>query len=437
MFSKILEGSLAKGFFVLVLKTIPEFCFKFLMTISSIVLAVVFLPVAKKADAFFSRVGKRVLARSTKVESDVIMFVTDEKEFTCNAKYITEELLTRNLPYRLIWSMGSATRGPFPQGVELVESGTADYFKALAKAKVVIQNGHVLQHQRVAKNPEQFWLQTWHGSLGFKKLEGAGGMQSLFEKLRKLDMKQTDFVITNSDFESDVFNGTYWTNVPQLRLGHARNDVLFNASTETTKDLRAKVLSSLRIQDTGQKFLLFGPTHDDKNLDQPFLNLDFNALRETLSQKFGGTWEFLLRTHVRNNATSASWLSGSPEFCIDASLYPDIRDLMVISDVALTDYSSWICDYIITQKPSFLVGGNLAQYEKSRGFYHDFKDTPFSLATSNEELQRHILAFDQAEYNRRIEDFFSRCGLMDDGHSSERIADLVVDLMGRQKLSKR
>lgn len=433
MFSKILEGTLTKGIVDLFFKTIPELFTKLVLTLIRILRVSILLPVAKKADAAFSRVGKRFLARNTKVDPEIVLFITDEKEYTCNAKYITEELLKRKLPYRIIWSIGATTRGPFPQEIEFVESGTANYFKTIAKAKVVIQNGHVMQHQRVAKNPGQFWIQTWHGSLGFKKLEGAGGMQSLFEKLRKLDMKQTDFVITNSDFEADVFNGTYWPNVPQQRLGHPRNDVLFNTSKETSEGLRTKVLNRLGIQDSDQKFLLFGPTHDDANPDQPFLNLDFNALRETLTQKFGGTWQILIRTHVRNHSKTASWLAGTPEYCVDASLYPDIRDLMVVADVALTDYSSWICDYLITRKPSFLVAGNLAQYEKSRGFYHDFNDTPFALAGSNQELQDQIMAFDESDYNRKTEDFFARCGLMDDGHASERTADFVIDLMGRTR----
>jgi CDP-glycerol glycerophosphotransferase len=117
-----------------------------------------------------------------------------------------------------------------------------------------------------------------------------------------------------------------------------------------------------------------------------------------------------------------------PSYVHNASSFPDMQELLIVSDAGVTDYSSWILDYLITRKPGFLFGSNIGEYEISRGFYHDFADTPFELATTNDELLANIASFDQLAYETRIEKFFDACQLMDDGLASSRIADFVLEL---------
>jgi CDP-glycerol glycerophosphotransferase len=385
--------------------------------------------VSSKVDASLSYVAKWVITKRTKVENSTVMFVPMQGEYVCNTKYICEEVLRRKLPYRLVWAYRGVSMGPHPEGVEYVKAGSEEYYNELAKAKIIIQNGHALQKDGVTKNDDQLWFQTWHGSLGLKRLEGAGGDDKFYKKMQRLDNKQTDYVITNSQFEEDVFKSTYWSDVPASRLGHARNDILFDTSKPTNTQLRKKVLNRLGIKDKGQKFLLFAPTHDDKNPEQAFGNLDFKSLKESLGKKFGGEWEFLIRTHNNNKKKSGKWLAGLPLYCHNASFYPDIQEILVIADVGLTDYSSWICDYILTKKPSFLFGTNVRKFNETRGFYHKIEDTPFSMAVANQELLDNIDNFNKKDYEKKIEVFLESCDSIDDGKSSERIVSKIDELI--------
>ncbi len=389
------------------------------------------LAVSSRIDHVILRVYKWWLARTADVDDKSIVLTTMQGEYTCNIKYIADELLRRDLPYNITWVLRGASLGPYPSGMQFVKDDTPEYYKAIARAKVVVQNGHSLQKNEVQKGKHQYWLQTWHGSLGLKRLEGAGGDKKFYEKMRALDAKQTDFMLSNSTFEDTVFESTYWPGVPILKLGHARNDVLLDRSKETAVHLRKKVLKRLNIADTGQKFLLFAPTHDDKNLNQAFGNIDFENLRDTLKNKYGGDWEILIRTHNSNKRQSDRWLAGLPVYCHNASFYPDMQELMVVADVGLTDYSSWICDYILTRKPSFLYGANVKKYNKTRGFYHKIEDTPFTMATNNAELMRNISAFDKKQYEKKIGSFLDTCGAIDDGNASKRIVDEIEQLMTR------
>lgn len=384
--------------------------------------------VVSKLDLSLSALGKWRASRSA-IDESLIVFVTTQKEYGCNPKYIADELIRRGHPYRLVWAVDATTRGPFPQELEFVVSGTSEYYKTVGKARVVIQNGHSLQLLGVVKNVHrQFWLQTWHGSLGIKKLEGAGGDDRLFERLKKLDVKQTDFLISNSDFEDDVFNASYWPSVPIKRLGHARNDVLYDNSSETAARLRHKVLTRLHIKDTGQRFLLFAPTHDEGNVDQPFGHLDFEALGTELKAKFGGEWEFIVRSHNRNKRSSSQWFKQLPSNCHNGSFYPDMQELMVLADVGLTDYSSWIFDFLTTRKPGFLYGANVSTYSENRGFYYGFEETPFSLAATKGELGANVASFDPERYDEKIDEFFVRRGLTEDATSASKIVDFIETL---------
>lgn len=382
-----------------------------------------------RADAWLSKLGKRLLANRAEVDDSSIVLVAMQGEYTCNPKYIAEEILRRKLPYRITWALRGPSVGPFPGQFHFVQHNSSDFFQAIAGAKVVVQNGHSIQRAEAQKGSSQYWLQTWHGSLGLKKLEGAGGDAKFYKRMRELDNKQTDFVLTNSTFEDEVFTNTYWSSVPKLRLGHARNDILFDRSKSTTEELRRKILDRLGIVDTGQKFLLYAPTHDDNNDSVLLSGIDIAGVRQALGKKFGGNWEFLIRTHNTSKRQSDAWLAGLPAYCHNASFYPDMQELLVLADAGITDYSSWVCDYILTNKPSFLFSTNFDAYTEQRGFYHDFADTPFTMATTNKGLLDNIEQFDQAVYDRKISEFLKMCGSIDDGKAASRIVDKIEELM--------
>jgi CDP-glycerol glycerophosphotransferase len=426
----MLESRLISSVLSAVLVRVPQLVFKSLLALLTLFKEFILKFGANKVDALFARIGKWYVAKNSKVDQSLVVFVTGQNDFTCNPKYIALEMLKRDSNLRLVWAVDGQTKGPFPQEMDFVQFGKAEFYKTVARAKVVVMNNHAMQIHRVFKNQgRQFWIQTWHGSLGFKKLEGSGGRPKFYKKARALDVKQTDFVISNSRFEEDVFSSTFWPGIEAKRLGHARNDILFDSSSQTNKKLRLKVLTRLGIEDEGQKFVMFAPTHNDTNPNQSFAHIDFSLLTAKLSDKFGGRFEVLVRNHNSNRKKSDSWLSGLPAFCHNASDYPDMQELMMISDVGLTDYSSWICDYLITKRPGFLITANLSEFEQTRGFYHDFADTPFALATTNDQLIQNIESFAAKAYEAKIEKFFDRCGLIDDGQASVRIAEFIQQLV--------
>ncbi|MBO6257290.1 CDP-glycerol glycerophosphotransferase family protein [bacterium] len=60
------------------------------------------------------------------------------KSYGCNPKYITEEILKRNLPYKIVWLVNEPEKEKqnFPQSVKLVKYYSIDALKELLSAKV-------------------------------------------------------------------------------------------------------------------------------------------------------------------------------------------------------------------------------------------------------------------------------------------------------------
>lgn len=102
---------------------------------------------------------------------------------------------------------------------------------------------------------------------------------------------------------------------------------------------------------------------------------------------------------------------------------------MAAADVGITDYSSWIYDFMLTRRPCFIYASDMSQYNHQRGFYYPLEETPFPLATTNEELQYNIVQFNEELYCNKVEKFLEEKGCMEDGHACERIEALILNCL--------
>lgn len=164
---------------------------------------------------------------------------------------------------------------------------------------------------------------------------------------------------------------------------------------------------------------MYAPTFRDNHRFDCY-QIDYERLRNALSDKFGGKWRVLVRFHLNVRRFSKNALEKN-ENVIDVTDYPDIQELMLISDIAITDYSSWIYDYILTRKPGFIYATDIEDYNNERGFYYKLESTPFPIATDNDALIRNIESFNYDLYHEKLESFLVDKGCMDDGKASSRL----------------
>ena len=110
---------------------------------------------------------------------------------------------------------------------------------------------------------------------------------------------------------------------------------------------------------------------------------------------------------------------------IDASGDPDVNELMLVSDVLVTDYSSVIYEFALLGRPIAFLAPDDGAYDEERGFYFDFRrDAPGPIVDTTEELATLIRsnAFDLA----RVASFRDASFDVPPGGASARLLDRVI-----------
>lgn len=365
---------------------------------------------------------RKIVCPFVKVQPGKIFCMTFDYDFSCNPAAIVEELLRRNAAYDIVWVVSAETvRENFPKELRLVKYGSIAMYYEQASAEIWLDNALGCLWHQVRKKPGQTYINTWHGSLGIKRL---GGSKKWLRKAARCN-QATDFCITNSVFEERVMKDSFWPDVEKKRFGHPRNDVLF--STADGERIRREVREKLGVEG---KMFLFAPTFRDDLRTEAF-SLDFERLRSALEQRFGGKWTILVKLHFKNRKHSLP--EGHGAHVIDISGFTQIQELMLAADAGMTDYSSWIFDFILLRRPAFLYAPDMEKYENSRGLYYPLSETPFSVAMDEMSLERNILNFDEMQYLERVESFLQAMGCYEDGHASERTATLIENLREKQR----
>ncbi|MCI8326334.1 MAG: CDP-glycerol--poly(glycerophosphate) glycerophosphotransferase [Lachnospiraceae bacterium] len=354
-----------------------------------------------------------------------ILFLTFQGEYTCNPKYICNKLLERNYPGDLIWVVDAKEEkkeGSFPAEVELVERGTKEYYKALYSANVWIDNAFNVTREFVWKKRGQIYIETMHGSLGIKRI-GSDSVRNGKRNQRGFRCgKLTDYIIANSVFEEEVYRTSFWKNTFIWKMGHARNDILLNESDDERQRIHQKVRKYFGIS-SDKKIILYAPTFRDQHAEVE--ELDIKSLLEEMEKKHGGKWVVIVREHHRDKQK----MSEKSDDMLNGNNYADIQELMLAAEIGITDYSSWIFDFMLLRKPAFLCVFDEKIYKEDRGFYYPLEETPFPIAHSNKELKEHIKHFNQSQYEEHIDSFVKRRGCYENGEACNRIVDEIIKLV--------
>ena len=112
-------------------------------------------------------------------------------------------------------------------------------------------------------------------------------------------------------------------------------------------------------------------------------------------------------------------------FAIDVSDHPDIHELMLVSDVLITDYSSAIFEFSLLTRPMVFFAPDHDDYLDERGFYWDYQSgVPGPVFETTADAAAFIKAgvFDLERVARFRDESFE----VADGHASERFVDQVV-----------
>src|SRR5699024_7685499 len=110
------------------------------------------------------------------------------------------------------------------------------------------------------------------------------------------------------------------------------------------------------------------------------------------------------------------------------SYHEDIRDLYLVVDILITDYSSVFFDYANLKRPMIFYVHDIDNYrDKLRGFYFDFETCdPGPLVKTTEDLIQSIKATENTNYPlEAYQEAFYDFTKLEDGQATKRVVDAV------------
>ena len=316
------------------------------------------LRAVQRADLGIATAARAHIAKTTPIKNDRIVFMHYSDKYQCNPKYICEELLRQGLDYDIVYIIDRKGREKLPEGVRGVRRHTLRHFFEMASAKVWVDNAVNFPWRYVPKKKGQFYINTWHGSMGLKRINVADIESGHWRRAAAIAGQITDVMISNSKFETEVYRTSFWPDkkVKILEYGHPRNDV-FLYDDEKKAEIRKKVYEHFELEDDVHT-ILYAPTfRDARNLD--VYDIDYDRLIAAAEKRFGGRWVVINRYHFKlaHKLESVAALKNNDRV-LDGNSYSDIQELMLASDIGITDYSSWICDYILLGRPAFIYAND-------------------------------------------------------------------------------
>lgn len=350
------------------------------------------------------------------------------KGYSCNLKYICEELLNRyGGKAEIIWIT------PFPEscthlvqkGIKVVRFGTFEHWHYQFTSKVVVVNDAFPESVKLRRS--QFTVNTWHASMNYKKIGPAycSFRNDIAKKIFFIRNKQPKMYISGSQyFTEDTSKSFNFKKKIFVPYGMARNDIFFKNNAELTNKIKRQYALP---EDC--KLVLYAPTFRD-GFKEDIHGIDFARLVKVLGEKFGGKWKVLYRKHYFVNSNDVILDKNT----IDVSDYDDMNELLAVSDVLISDYSSCLWDFSITHRPSFIYATDMEQYHlNDRDFSYPVEKWPYTIAKDNDELEEVISHFNKADYIKKIKAHHADAEIFDDGKAAERAADAIAQKMKLKK----
>ncbi|MEU6858056.1 CDP-glycerol glycerophosphotransferase family protein [Glycomyces sp. NPDC046736] len=345
------------------------------------------------------------------------------RQFADSPRAIFEELVSRgsHLEHLVV---STDQQVPIPEGARRIAEGSREYFEAMAQCKYIVAS--TFRPSWFKRAEGQVVVQTWHGT-PLKRIGLDVDLAKYSDPAYHLRIPamaaEWDYVVSASSYTSPIMRSAFAFEGALLETGLPRNDRFFGGASES---INAEVRRRLGIP-ADRKVVLYAPTWRDNRSGprRPF-HLEIGLDLEAMATELGEDYAIVFRKHPMLVDQLPAELR---EFVVDASDYPDVQDLLVATDILVTDYSSLMFDFANTGRPMLFYTYDLDHYrDESNGFYFDFEDeAPGPLIRSADDLFKAVQTIDEvsAAHRERYERFRSRFCTWDDGGATARVVDEV------------
>ena len=361
----------------------------------------------------------KITALFTRHKGKRLLFCSDSRaELSGNMKDVYDRMVARGLDkqfhIRFLFKETVKTRRSF-----------VDKFRApflLARADIIVIDDFNPTVKQLHFKPQVKVIQLWHAcgafkTVGFSRTGKRGGPFITNENHRNY----THAIASSSHvarFYAEAFGMKPETVYP---TGVPRTDVFFD---EAYRAATAAAMHEAYPQTIGKRVILFAPTfrgNGAKTGHYPLHLLDYDALA-SFCRRTNSVFLFKMHPFVHDPVLIPE---GDADVMIDCSEAREINDLLFITDLLITDYSSVIYEASILNIPTLFYAFDLEEYIASRDFYEPFE--PFVPGKIVRDFDELLVAMETEDYEKeKVAPFCERNFEYRDGHSTDRVIDWLI-----------
>ncbi|MFI2432571.1 CDP-glycerol glycerophosphotransferase family protein [Streptomyces sp. NPDC018693] len=318
------------------------------------------------------------------------------------------------------------TAAALPDGVEHVLLDSPGYRRLAARAGYFVNN--VNWPGTLVKRPGSVHIHTHQGTplkyMAADLLDRPGARLGVDvpQMLRRAD--RWDYSLVANEHSELVWERAYPCHFTSVRTGSPRNDVLVNAPDARGRAVRARLGVP-----ADHTVVLYAPTRREYRRGGHVDRVDLARFAADLGE--GHTLVVRLHPSLATGPARGLGLSDLHRrgIVIDATDEPHVEDVMLASDVLVTDYSALMFDYANLDRPIVVHADDWASYTASRGTYFDITaEPPGHVSRSYRELASLLASGSwRDEESRRLRaSFRERFCAYDDGRAAERVVRTLL-----------
>ena len=265
-------------------------------------------------------------------------------------------------------------------------------------------------------------LQIWH-AVGAIKQFGIYDPANKFRHPKAIQRFKNvyakfDKIIVGSDKMGSIFKKAYLKDEDSiLKIGIPRTDFFFRK--EQLQHVKNSFYQTNPIFKT-KKIILYAPTFRNNAGLGVDTALDIPLIYESLN----GQYILILKFHP--STTHINFSSKYSNFVYDYSNYPTINELLAITDILITDYSSLPMEFSLLKRKMIFFAYDLEEYKNSSGFWEDYEaSVPGPIVKNTTELIDTIL--NQQVNIRQLETYAKKWTNYCDGNSSSRFVRTLLE----------
>lgn len=296
-----------------------------------------------------------------------ILMLGYDYSFTGNSKYLFEYLKNK---YTNNFLKIATFNTNVPEEYR-VEPRSQEFFETFYSSNIIIAESWIPLAFR--KKEGQKWIQLWHGTPFKKMLFDTNEIKMIslnpnHKVQQKKDISRWDYLLSDSRAAKEKFQSSFDIDESKiLNSGYPRNQWLVENKDNNELINDIKIKNNIPLE---KKVILYAPTWRDYNykIAEKNKNKKYMADFGKILNQLGNDYIIINKAHTMDS--QPSWNVGMKNV-ITVNNNTNIQELIISSDVIVTDYSSIFFDAIHINKPFYLLMKDFPEFDLVRGIYND------------------------------------------------------------------